>query len=155
DGQPMLLDFNLAQNLQSGLAQAHATLGGTVAYMAPEHLRALATRDPALARQIDHRADVYALGMVLYEMLVGHSPFDQSASYAPVPAIIEAMAVERSRCVPSLRAVRGDVPWGLESIVRMCLAPEAGQRYQQAEHLAEDLRRFLEDRPLRYAPERS
>ncbi|MCI0462727.1 MAG: serine/threonine-protein kinase, partial [Gemmataceae bacterium] len=155
DGQPMLLDFNLAQNLQSTLAQANATLGGTVAYMAPEHLRALATRDPALARQVDQRADIYALGMVLYEMLLGHSPFDQSASYAPLPAIIEAMAVERSRSVPSLRQGRRDIPWGLESIACRCLAPDPAQRYQQAEHLAEDLRRLVDDRPLRFAPELS
>src|SRR5207249_2912087 len=79
DGQPMLLDFNLAQQTRN--AQAAATLGGTVAYMAPEHLRALAARDPALARQVDQRADVYSLGMVLFEMLAGQSPFDQSASY--------------------------------------------------------------------------
>jgi serine/threonine protein kinase/tetratricopeptide (TPR) repeat protein len=153
DGQPMLLDFNLAQ-LTHG-APAAATLGGTVAYMAPEHLRALAARDPALARQVDHRADLYSLGMVLFEMLAGQSPFDQSASYSPVPALIEAMAVERSRSVPSLRRHRADAPWSLESIARKCLAPEPDQRYQQAEHLAEDLRRFLDDRPLRYAPELS
>jgi serine/threonine protein kinase/Tfp pilus assembly protein PilF len=153
DGQPMLLDFNLAHDL--GQDPAQATLGGTVAYMAPEHLRALAARDTALARLVDHRADVYSLGMVLYEMLAGHSPFDQSASYSPLPVLIEAMAVERGRTVPSLRRHRPDVPWGLESIARTCLAPDAERRYQQASHLAEDLRRFLEDRPLRYAPELS
>jgi serine/threonine protein kinase len=60
DGQPMLLDFNLAHQARN--AQAAATLGGTVAYMAPEHLRALAARDPALTRLVDHRADLYSLG---------------------------------------------------------------------------------------------
>ena len=93
--------------------------------------------------------------MVLFEMLAGKSPFDQSASYAPLPALIEAMAVERSQTVPSLRAQRGDVPWSLESIARRCLAPDPERRYQRAEHLAEDLQRFLEDRPLRHAPELS
>jgi serine/threonine protein kinase/Flp pilus assembly protein TadD len=153
DGQPMLLDFNLAQDL--GRGPAEAAFGGTVAYMAPEHLRALAARDPALARLVEHRADIYSLGMVLYEMLAGQSPFDQSASYSPLPMLIEAMALERGRTVPSLRRHRPDVPWGLESIARKCLDPDAGRRYQQAGHLAEDLRCFLEDRPLRHAPELS
>jgi serine/threonine protein kinase/tetratricopeptide (TPR) repeat protein len=159
DGQPMLLDFNLAQDLHSHSAQA--TLGGTVAYMAPEHLRALAARDPALARKVNHQADIYGLGMVLYEMLTGHSPFDQSASYSPLPVLIEAMALERSRTLPSLRAggagrpPRPDIPWSLESITRRCLAPDAVARYQKASHLAEDLRAFLADLPMRHAPELS
>jgi tetratricopeptide (TPR) repeat protein len=123
--------------------------------MAPEHLRALAYRDPALVRQVDQRADLYSLGMVLYEMLTGTRPFDQSGSYSPMPALIEAMAVERAHKAPSLRAQRQDVPWSLESIARKCLCPDPSKRYQRAEHLAEDLRRFLEDRPLQHAPELS
>jgi len=155
DGQPMLLDFNLSQSLGGGQAQAAAALGGTVAYMAPEHLRALASRDPALVRQVDQRADIYGLGMVLYEMLTGRRPFDQSASYSPMPAIVEAMAVERGKAAPSLRERRTDVPWSLESIARKCLAPNPAERYQHAEQAAEDLRRYLEDRALQYAPELS
>jgi serine/threonine protein kinase/tetratricopeptide (TPR) repeat protein len=155
DGEPMLLDFNLAQSQRSEQAQAMATLGGTVAYMAPEHLRALAARDPALARSVDHRADIYGLGMVLFEMLTGRRPFDQSASYSPVPALVEAMALERARSAPSLRALRATTPWSLESIVRKCLAADAAARYQHAGDLAEDLRCVLEDRPLRHAPELS
>jgi serine/threonine protein kinase/tetratricopeptide (TPR) repeat protein len=154
DGQPLLLDFNLAQDQKGDDAQA--TLGGTVAYMAPEHLRALVGRSAAQApRLVDHRSDLYSLGLVLYEMLTGQRPFEQSASYSFLPVQIEAMAVERSRAAPSPRAQRPDVPWSLESIARKCLAPDPVQRYQQAGHLAEDLRRFLEDRPLKYAPELS
>jgi serine/threonine protein kinase/tetratricopeptide (TPR) repeat protein len=153
DCQPMLLDFNLAENLAAD--PAHATLGGTIAYMPPEQLRALAARDPALARQVDQRSDIYSLGLVLYEMLAGSSPFEQSASYTPLPVLVEAMALERSRVLPSLRRLRPDVPWGLESIVRRCLSPDVQQRYQKAEELAEDLRRLLQDQPLRHAPELS
>ena len=155
DGQPMLLDFNLSQSLGCDNAKAAATLGGTVAYMSPEHLRALATRDPALVRRVDHRADIYGLGMVLFEMLTGRRPFDQSASYSPIPALIDAMAIERAKAAPSLKSLRPDSPWSLESIVRKCLAPEPSERYQHAEQLAEDLRRFLDDRPLKFAPELS
>jgi serine/threonine protein kinase/tetratricopeptide (TPR) repeat protein len=152
DGQPMLLDFNLAH---AATESARAVLGGTVAYMAPEHLRAMASRDPVLARRVDARSDVYSLGMVLYEMLTGHRPFEQSASSAPLPLVVEAMALERTQAVPSPRQSRADVPWGLESIVRKCLAGDPAQRYQRAEDLAEDLHCFLDDRPLRFAPELS
>jgi tetratricopeptide (TPR) repeat protein len=65
------------------------------------------------------------------------------------------MAMERSQVMPSLREKRSDVPWGMESIFRKCMDPDRSRRYQQAEHLAEDLRRFLDDRPLKYAPELS
>ncbi len=153
DGQPLLLDFNLSLDQFGDVAEA--TLGGTVSYMAPEHLRALVGRSPDLARKVDARSDVYSLGMVLHEMLLGRSPFDQSASYSAVPLQIEAMALERSQEAPSLKAQRGDIPWSLESIVQKCLAPDQPQRYQRAEHLAEDLQRFLDDRPLKYAPELS
>jgi serine/threonine protein kinase/Flp pilus assembly protein TadD len=154
DGQPMLLDFNVAFNVNSSKAKA-TSVGGTVAYMAPEHLRALATRDPALGRLVDQRADVYSLGMVLYEILAGCRPFEQSGSYSPLLSMVEAMAVERGHILPSLRKTRSDIPWSLESIAQKCLAPDPEKRYQRAEQLAEDLRRFLEDRPLRYAPELS
>jgi serine/threonine protein kinase/tetratricopeptide (TPR) repeat protein len=153
EGQPLLLDFNLAQDQQ--IDPALATLGGTVAYMAPEHLRALAGRSSALVRKVDERSDIYSLGMVLAEMLTGQSPFDQTASYSAMPLQIEAMAVERSRTWPSVRQRRPDTPWGIESIVRKCLAPDPNERYEKAAHLAEDLRRWLSDRPLAFAPELS
>ena len=156
EGEPLLLDFNLAQD--QDIDPALATLGGTVAYMAPEHLRALAGRSSALIRQVDERSDIYSLGMVLAEMLTGQSPFDHSASYSALPLQVEAMAVERSRSVPSVRQQRPEIPWGLESIGRKCLAPDpTGRRYQQAHHLAEDLEgEFLDDRPPAWrAPELS
>ncbi len=155
DGTPMLLDFNLSHDENQSHAQVEASLGGTVAYMAPEHLRALSRRTRELVALVDERSDLYGLGMVLFEMITGHNPFENSVSYAPIPILVEAMATERSRSIPSLRLYRDDVPWGLESIVRKCLQPDAVTRYQHASELAEDLDRWLEDRPLRHAPELS
>ena len=153
EGQSLLLDFNLSPAKHEDVA--HATIGGTVAYMAPEHLRALVGRTPALIRQVDRRSDIYSLGMVLAEMVTGRLPFEQSGSYSALPLQIEAMAVERSKSVLSIRQERPDISWGLESVARTCLAPDPARRYQQADHLADDLRRLLEDRPLKYAPELS
>jgi eukaryotic-like serine/threonine-protein kinase len=153
DGQPLLLDFNLAQDQLNDAAEA--AVGGTVSYMSPEHLRALMGRTPDLVHQVDRRSDIYSLGMVLFEMLTGHRPFDQSGSYSALLVQIEAMAAERSKVTPTLRQQRMDAPWSLESIFRKCLAPDPVQRYQTAQHLAEDLRCFLEDRPLKHAPELS
>jgi tetratricopeptide (TPR) repeat protein len=104
---------------------------------------------------VDHRSDIYSLGIVFYEALTGAKPFAQTGSYSPVMSQVTIMAMERSQTMPSLRAKRTDVPWGLESIFRKCMDPDRSKRYQQAEHLAEDLRRFLDDRPLKYAPELS
>jgi serine/threonine protein kinase/Flp pilus assembly protein TadD len=153
DGQPMLLDFNVSENAHGNLARA--MLGGTVAYMSPEHLRAMVNHKAASACGADHRADIYSLGMVLYEMLAGARPFQQTGSYSAARTEMLAMAQERSQSAPSLRGQRPDTSWSLESVVRHCLATEAANRYQTAEELAEDLRRVLTDRPLKYAPELS
>jgi tetratricopeptide (TPR) repeat protein len=155
DGQPLLLDFNLSRKLSTAQAQASAALGGTVAYMSPEHLRALLQKDQASARLVDRRSDIYSLGMVLYYMLVGQLPFEHKGSYSVLGLTLELMAMERSRAVPSARKKRQDVPWSLESIVRKCLQPDFARRYQKAADLADDLRCFLEDRPLKHAPELS
>ena len=153
EGQPLLLDFNVAHEVESDLT--HAVLGGTVAYAAPEHLVALRDCTLDLIRRVDRRSDIYSLGLVLAEMVTGGHLFEQGGSYSARTTQIESMAVERSRNTPSLRQARRDVPWSLESIARKCLDPDPARRYQQGDHLAEDLRRFLDDRPLKHAPELS
>ena len=153
EGQPLLLDFNVAQELQSD--PAHAVLGGTVAYAAPEHLVALRDCTSDLIRRVDRRSDIYSLGLVLAEMLTGECVFEQGGTYSAQTTQLEAMVIERNKRPPSLRLIRHDLPWSLESITRKCLEPDPARRYQQGDHLAEDLRRFLDERPLRYAPELS
>jgi tetratricopeptide (TPR) repeat protein len=105
DGRPMLLDFNLARNVHDTQAQTAAVLGGTVAYMAPEHLRALTSRGRELVRKADHRSDIYSLGMVLFEVLVGQGPFAHKGSCSALPVLIELMALERSRALWEDRAL--------------------------------------------------
>src|SRR5207247_10908638 len=70
EGQPMLLDFNLAEDVKLRGSAAAALIGGTLPYMAPEHLEAFRGGK----RAVDGRSDVYALGIILYELLAGHFP---------------------------------------------------------------------------------
>ncbi len=154
EGQPLLLDFNVSQLIDCD--PDDASLGGTIAYMAPEHLRAAISRDSASMMLVDHRSDVYSLGLVLYEMLTGASPFERATNATMSPSHLTTILTERERTVPSLkRNAKLDIPWSLESIVRKTLAPEPKDRYETAAQLSEDLNRFLEDQTLKFAPELS
>jgi serine/threonine protein kinase/tetratricopeptide (TPR) repeat protein len=147
DGQPMLLDFNLSADTTLAGFQTDPLIGGTLPYMAPEHLEALLHR----SRHDDARSDIYSLGVVLYELLTGRLPF-------PVVAIDDCslpdIIADRQRTTPSLPA-RDRVPAAAASIVARCLEGDVSKRYQSVAELREDLARQLESRSLKYAPERS
>jgi len=143
EGQPMLLDFNLADDT----AAAPATkVGGTLPYMSPEHLDAFR----GLKAPVDARSDLYALGLMLFELLAGHAPF-------PIPAgkiseVVPKMAAQRRAGPPPLRAVNPAVSPATEAIVLKLLAADPAHRYQSADALLDDLDRQLTARPLKYAP---
>ncbi|HWE40154.1 MAG TPA: protein kinase [Isosphaeraceae bacterium] len=153
DGTPMLLDFNLAAAVDVEGDGDRALVGGTLPYMAPEHLDAFNPRGATPPTAVDERSDIYALGLILFEMLAGRHPFGDPPAGLPIVEVLGRMTAERRRGAPPLRAINPQVPRSLESIVRKCLDPEPARRYRQATDLAEDLRRFLDDLPLRHAPE--
>ncbi len=116
----MVTDFGVAKALGAALpltgAAGHTTSGmaiGTPAYMAPEQLAA----DPAA----DHRVDIYAVGLLMYELLAGASPFD-----APSPTA--TMTAQLTRTPPPLNTVRDDVPTGLADLVAECLQKDPDRR---------------------------
>jgi eukaryotic-like serine/threonine-protein kinase len=149
DGQPMLLDFNLSADAGRATSDAHAIIGGTLPYMAPEHLQALRRG----TRHDDARSDIYALGVVLYELLSGRLPFDAPASSRR--ETIDQMLVDRARPpAPPGHGNRAVSP-AVESILDNCLAYDPAARYQTAAALRDDLTRQLENRPLKHAAERS
>lgn len=159
DGTPMLLDFNLAaeSQLASDNGQVvRACLGGTLPYMAPEHLDAFDPQGSTPPDDVDERADIYALGLILFEILAGEHPFPVPA-FAPgttTSEMIRAM-IDARRRPPSLRRRCQQVPWSLDALVAKCLDFDPNRRYARARDLAEDLRRFLEDLPMKHAPEPS
>lgn len=147
DGRPMILDFNLSDRVRAPGGRA-AAVGGTLPYMAPEHLQALET-----GVGIDARSDVYSLGVVLFELLARRLPFDSIIDEGR-PSTASLAAQRRGR-PPSVRTFNLLVPRSVDAIVARCLAPEPSHRYQTAAELRTDLEHHLADRPLKYAPEPS
>jgi eukaryotic-like serine/threonine-protein kinase len=156
DGVPMLLDFNLSTTTTpSDPAEGEkAMLGGTLPYMSPEHLDAFNPRGTTAPDAVDERSDVYSLGLILFEMIAGQHPFPEPTGKLPLLEVIRYLTQQRGK-VPSLREANPGVSWGLDSILRKCLAPDPSKRYARARDLAEDLNRFLDDLPLRHAREAS
>jgi len=151
DGMPMLLDFNLARASVIDGGEAERTLpGGTLDYMAPEHIDELA--DGASDR-VDARSDVYGLGVLLYEALMGARPFPPPRGAVSAGAMLDRAAEDRRRGAPKPRATRPEIPAALESVVLRCLEPDPNDRYATAAELAADLQAVADDRPLRYAHE--
>jgi eukaryotic-like serine/threonine-protein kinase len=156
DGTPMLLDFNLST--LAGQCDPEegekAMLGGTLPYMAPEHLEAFHPEIAGPVDAVDERSDIYALGLILFEMLAGEHPFPEPPPGMPLLEVIRRQ-VQLRRRVPSLRAANPEVPWSLDAIARKCLEPVPARRYARAREFSEDLGRFLDDLPLKHTPEPS
>jgi serine/threonine protein kinase/tetratricopeptide (TPR) repeat protein len=145
-GEPMLLDFNLSIDA----AEADRDLvGGTVPYMAPEQLLDMRSRGRG---EVDARTDLYALGVVAYELLTGEIPFPGTTRTL---AEFDRLMAARREGPPPLREQNPFVTPAVESIVRKLLAPDPSARYQSALDLKDDVDRQIADRPLRYARDRS
>ncbi len=161
DCEPMLLDFNLAmQSPVTVLADKSSPnpapmneegIGGTLAYMAPEHLEAMMT---GLTRLVDQRADIYSLGAVLYEALTRSGVVKKSVVLADSREELLRQNLElRKLPAKSVRDVAPDVPVVLDRVIRKCLDPDPARRYSSASHLSEDLRAIAADMPIRHAQE--
>jgi eukaryotic-like serine/threonine-protein kinase len=165
DGMPMLLDFNLAEDTKLRNSASGALVGGTLLYMSPEHLETFQGQGGV----IDQRSDIYALGVILYQLLTRQHPFitgstphtqgvkgaNGKASGSSLPELIEEMRIERRRAAPRVRTLNPSVTPAAEAIIRKCLEPDPSRRYQTARELHEDLQRQLEGLPLKHAVEPS
>ncbi|MFO0960980.1 MAG: serine/threonine-protein kinase [Isosphaeraceae bacterium] len=153
DGLPMLLDFNLAQQpiTASGDGTDPGALGGTLAYMAPEQLQALAD---GRADGIDGRADLFALGVLLYEAATGGvRPFDNPRDALTVRQALERALAERRAGPPALRGEYPEIPPAFEAVLKRCLAADPANRYASAADLAIDLQAVADRTPLKFARE--
>ncbi len=149
-GRALLMDFNVADR-----GKPEDLFGGTLAYMAPEHLAAFDTHLPGNRADVDERSDIYSLGLLFYELLASQYPFTTSGGASDFPAQIRWMLAERLRGVPQLPTTVGRVPDSVRSMLAKCLAPRKEDRYLSVAALVEDLERFLRHEPLAHAPDRS
>ena len=145
-GEPMLLDFNLSFDTTTSDREL---VGGTVPYMAIEQLLDLRTRGGG---QIDARTDLYALGVMAFEMLTGVVPFPASSKDL---IDMDGLIAVRREPLPSIRELNPAVTPAVEAILHKLLAPEPADRYQSAGELKTDLDRHLNDLPLMFAREPS
>jgi len=138
---PRVTDFGLA--LRTDREQLNLTsqgvIAGTPGYMAPEQIAV----DDRLA--VGPHSDIWALGVMLYELLTGELPFTGVSSYDIVEKVVRGDPA-------SLRSLRSDVPRDLEIVCLKCLEKAPALRYATASDLAADLRRFLDGESIRARP---
>jgi len=155
DGQPKVIDFGVARCTAGDMTVGHAAtrpgdVVGTLQYMSPEQLA-------AAPEALDARTDVYALGLILHELLTGRLPYDlRNRSPLEAARIIDAHHGLALR--PLAQAVRAATTAtapeaaALASIVARCLEPDPDDRYATAGELAGDLDRWLAGEPVRARP---
>ena len=109
-----LTDFSIAQALNPGATRS-ATISGTPLYMSPEQIT---------GKDVDSRSDIYSLGLLLYEMCVGHPPFQGQ--------FVTVMYAHLHTSVPDIRVAVPEIPDELAAIIDRCLKKDANERYQTA-----------------------
>lgn len=141
DGAPKISDFGLAKLLDDGGAPADLTAAGAVLgtpeYMAPEQTLPNS--------RVSQAVDIYALGVILYELLTGRRPFEGSSALEVVKAVCGSEPVHP-------RVLQPEVPRDLETICLKCLQKTPQRRYHTARALADDLRRFRNRQPIAARP---
>jgi serine/threonine protein kinase len=127
EGEVKIIDFGIAKAANRSQKTQAGILKGKFGYMSPEQVRGM---------PIDRRSDVFAVGVILFEMLTGEKLFVGESDFSTLEKV-------RNAEVPALRQFNPNIPAGLEKVVLKALAREVEDRYQWASDLQEDLMRFL------------
>jgi eukaryotic-like serine/threonine-protein kinase len=122
-----IIDFGIAKAANRSQKTQAGILKGKFGYMSPEQVRGL---------EIDRRSDIFAVGVIIYEMLTGEKLFVGESDFSTLERV-------RNADVPTPRQFNPNIPTGLEKVVLKSLARDAEDRYQWASDLQEDLMRFL------------
>jgi len=123
EGSAHIMDFGIARSLKAGEATEAGVIIGTPEYMSPEQ---------ADGQEADQRSDIYALGVILYEMLTGRRPFEADSA-------LSLVLKHRTEIPPDPRVLNPQIPESLGRFILKCLEKEPAQRYQRAEELHQEL----------------
>lgn len=132
DGLLCITDFGLARAAEQSDHSKSTDIVGTLGYMAPEMFRGDTCR----------QSDIYGLGITLYELLTKRYAIERTSRHAMIEQITHGT-------ITSLRRINPRIPRDLETIILKAIAPDTKHRYLSASELADDLNRFLENRPIR------
>ncbi len=123
EGNARIMDFGIARSLKAKGLTGEGTLIGTPAYMSPEQVE---------GKEVDHRSDIYSLGLILFEMVTGRVPFEGDT---PLNIAIK----HKIETPPNPRIFNAQIPEALSRIMLKCMEKEKGRRYPSAEALLSDL----------------
>ncbi|MGB3862710.1 MAG: serine/threonine-protein kinase, partial [Candidatus Aminicenantaceae bacterium] len=122
-GRPYLVDFGVARMEMSTMTQS-GTIVGTPSYMSPEQIQGI---------RVDSRADIFSLGVIIYEMLTGKRPFEGDH----ITTIVYKIMNEEPT---NIREMKKDLPEGFEQVIKKALEKDSNKRYQSCKELAADLK---------------
>lgn len=132
--KPYVVDFGLAREDDSTTGTRTGVIAGSPVYMSPEQAR-------GDIRRMDRRTDVYGLGATLFEILSGTTPFSGKSGAEVLVQVLQ-------QDPPRMRSLDPSIPADLEAIVEKCLQKEQQARYESAQAVAQDLRRYLAGEPV-------
>ncbi len=137
-GRPMLADFNIAFRAATGSGEGDrdSSFGGTLAFMAPEHLEAFDPRGEATAADVDERSDIYSLAIVIYQLLCGDSPFEDPRRDVSRTRYVGLLAKWRREAPAPIEAGPPSARKVLQHTLAKSLASEKEARYQTGEQFA-------------------
>jgi len=136
EGIPMIVDFGLARDMKAIASTQSKEFAGTIGYASPEQIR---------DNMVDERSDIWSLGVTLYELISLNHPFGGKTISEIIDKILNSEP-------PSLKKQSKKIPKDVEAIIFKCLEKDPKRRYSNMTMLREDLKNFLESKPIKARP---